>query len=79
MLVCLHVPLFTKWMKQVRNSGTRVLMIIDHPDDLEKLLSTPGLKEAVIHSGKRLEETKNIRVVSEEEQICRTSAVNIPQ
>ena len=64
MLVCLHVPLFTKWMKQVRNSGTRVLMIIDHPDDLEKLLSPPGLKEAVIHSGKRLEETKNIRVVS---------------
>lgn len=65
MLVCLHLPLFTKWMKQVRNSGTRVLMIIDHPDDLEKLLSPPGLKEAVIHSGKRLEETKNIRVVSE--------------
>ena len=65
MLVCLHVPLFTKWMKQVRNSGTRVLMIIDHPDDLEKLLSPPGLKEAVIHSGKRLEETKNIRVISE--------------
>ena len=32
MLVCLHVPLFTQWLKQVRDTGTRVLMIIDHPD-----------------------------------------------
>ncbi len=64
MLVCLHIPLFTKWMKRVRASGTRVLMIIDHPDDLEKLLSPPGLKEAVIHSGKRLEGTKRVHVTS---------------
>jgi len=65
MLICLHIPLFTNWMKRVRQSGTRVLMIIDHPDDLEKLMSPPGLKDAVIHAGKRLEDTKNIRVVSE--------------
>ena len=63
MLVCLHIPLFTNWMKRVRQSGTRVLMIIDHPDDLEKLMSPPGLKDAVVHSGKRLEETKSVRVV----------------
>jgi len=65
MLVCLHIPLFTKWMKVVRDGGTRVLMIIDAPDDLEQLMSPPGLKEACIHSGKRLEETKTVRVVSD--------------
>jgi 2,5-dihydroxypyridine 5,6-dioxygenase len=65
LLVCLHIPLFTKWMKKVRDAGTRVLMIIDAPDDLEQLMSPPGLKEAVIHAGKRLEQTKSMRVVSD--------------
>lgn len=65
MLVCLHIPLFTKWMKVVRDGGTRVLMIIDAPDDLEQLMSPPGLKEACIHSGNRLRETKTVRVVDE--------------
>ena len=34
LLVIFHVPLFTKWLKQVTDGGTRVLMIIDAPDDL---------------------------------------------
>ncbi len=65
MLVALHIPLFTKWMKGVRASGTRVLMVIDHPDDLQQLMAPPGLKDAVIHAGKRLEQTKTMRIVSE--------------
>ena len=36
MVVIFHVPLFTKWLKQVMDGGTRVLMIIDSPDDLER-------------------------------------------
>ena len=28
------------------DGGTRVLMIIDSPDDLEQLMSPPGLKDA---------------------------------
>src|SRR5205814_9011752 len=32
MVVVFHVPLFTKWLKQVMDGGTRVLMIIDAPD-----------------------------------------------
>ena len=47
MIVIFHVPLFTKWLKQVMDGGTRVLMIIDAPDDLEQLMSPPGLKEAM--------------------------------
>ena len=64
-LICLHIPLFTKWMKTVRDAGTRVLMIIDHPDDLAGLQSPPGLKEAVQYAGKRLEDTKAMRVTSD--------------
>lgn len=64
MLVCLHIPLFTRWMKTVRQAGTRVLMIIDSPDDLEQLMAPPSLREAVIHAGKRLEQTKKVRVTS---------------
>ena len=65
MLVCLHVPLFTKWLKQVRDTGTRVLMIIDHPDDLEQAMAPPGLKQATIHAGKRLEEAKTMRMFND--------------
>jgi 2,5-dihydroxypyridine 5,6-dioxygenase len=65
MLVCLHIPLFTKWMKAVRDANTRVLMIIDAPDDLEQLMAPPGLREAVVHAGARLEQTKTVRVTSE--------------
>ncbi len=64
-LVCLHVPLFTKWLKEVRDTGTRVLMIIDSADDLHNLMSPPGLKDAVIHAGKRLEAAKTMRIVSD--------------
>ena len=41
-IVALHVPLFTSWLKQVRDAGTRVLMIIDSPDDLEQLMAPAG-------------------------------------
>ena len=62
MLVCLHIPLFTRWLKEARDAGTRVLMVIDAPDELEELMAPPGLKEAVIHAGARLEHAKTMRV-----------------
>jgi 2,5-dihydroxypyridine 5,6-dioxygenase len=65
MIVVFHVPLFTKWLKEVMDAGTRVLMIIDAPDDLEQLMSPPGLKEAVLHAHDRLGKTREIRVVSD--------------
>jgi 2,5-dihydroxypyridine 5,6-dioxygenase len=65
MLVCLHVPLFTKWLKEVRNGGTRVLLVRDHPDDLEQCMAPPGLKEAVLHAAERYKKTRELRVTSE--------------
>lgn len=64
MVVIFHVPLFSKWLKEVMNAGTRVLMIIDSPDDLEQLMSPKGLKEAVLHGHALYEKTKKVRVTS---------------
>ena len=65
LLVCLHIPLFTTWLKQVMDGGTRVLMIIDAPDDLEQLMAPPGLKEAVKHAHARLAKTREMRILSD--------------
>ncbi|MEX0923154.1 MAG: hypothetical protein WDZ84_10295 [Rhodovibrionaceae bacterium] len=65
LIVIFHVPLFTKWLKQVMDNGVRVLMIIDAPDDLEQLMSPPGLKQAMHHAHQRYEKTKEVRVISE--------------
>src|SRR5258706_9592986 len=62
MLVCLHIPLFTRWLKEARDAGTRVLMVIDGPDELEELMAPPGLKEAVTHAGERLKRAKTMRI-----------------
>src|SRR5207248_7055611 len=62
MLVCLHIPLFTRWLKEARDAGTRVLMVIDAPVELEELMSPPGLKEAALHAGERLKRAKAMHV-----------------
>src|SRR5258705_4568500 len=62
MLVCLHIPLFTRWLKEAREAGTRVLMVIDGPDELETLMAPPGLKEAVTHADQRLKRAKTMRI-----------------
>jgi 2,5-dihydroxypyridine 5,6-dioxygenase len=65
LVVIFHVPLFTKWLKEVMDGGTRVLMIIDAPDDLEQLMAPPGLKEALKYAEQRYRATREVRVVSD--------------
>src|SRR5438477_10646029 len=65
MVVIFHVPLFTKWLKQVTMGGTRVLMIIDAPDDLEQLMSPAGLKDACKYADSLYRKTKTVSVRSE--------------
>lgn len=65
MLVCLHVPLFTLWLREVRAGGTRVLLVRDHPDDLEQCMSPPGLKEAVCHAAERYKKARTLRVTND--------------
>ena len=64
MVLIFHVPLFSKWLRQVMDKGVRVQMIIDAPDDLYQLQSPPGLKEAVLHAAALYEKTTNVRVTS---------------
>src|ERR1700730_12258753 len=63
MLVCLHIPLFTRWLKEARDAGTRVLMVIDGPDELEELMAPPGLKEAVVYADQPLKRAKSMRII----------------
>ena len=65
LLVCFHVPLFTRWLKKVRDAQTRVLMIVDHPDDLAAHMSTPAVKEATIYGSQRLREAKTMKVTND--------------
>src|SRR6476619_6512755 len=64
MVLIFHVPLFSKWLRQVQQKGVRVQMVIDAPDDLEQLQSPPGLKEAVLHAHRLYEKTKKVHVSS---------------
>ncbi len=64
LVVVFHVPLFTQWLKQVLDGGTRVLMIIDAPDELEQLMSPPGLKQACKYAESIYRTTKSVHVTS---------------
>ena len=64
LVVVFHVPLFTRWLKDVMDGGTRVLMIIDAPDDLEQLMAPRGLKEACKHAESLYKKTRSVRVSS---------------
>ena len=65
LVVIFHVPLFTKWLKQVMDGGTRVLMIIDSPDDLEQLMSPRGSQGRLQVRREPLPEDEAVRVRSE--------------
>ena len=64
MVLIFHVPLFSKWLRDVQAKGVRVQMIIDAPDDLYQLQSPPGLKEAILHAHRLYEKTREVRVTS---------------
>lgn len=64
LLCALHFPNFTKWVREVRAAGTRVLSIVDHPDELARLQSPPGLKEAVLTAAELWGTSKQIRLTN---------------
>lgn len=64
LVLIFHVPLFSKWLRDVQAKGVRVQMIIDAPDDLYQLQSPPGLKEAVLHAQSLYQKTREVRVTS---------------
>jgi 2,5-dihydroxypyridine 5,6-dioxygenase len=78
-LICsLHLMLFTKGMREIRKGGTRVLQIRDTPDMLDQLMAPKGLKEAVVHAGKRLSNAKEMRIISDAGTDLRVSVGEYP-
>jgi len=58
----------TNWSRELRAAGPkgpRMLLVGESPQQLTRLLSPPGLKEAVLHAAKRWGDAKEIRVYSE--------------
>lgn len=64
LILIFHVPLFSKWLREVQAKGVRVQMVIDAPDDLYQLQSPPGLKEAILHAQDLYRATREVRVTS---------------
>lgn len=64
LLCALHFPNFSKWVREVRAAGTRVLSIVDHPDELRRLQSPPGLKNAVLTAAKLWGAARTIRLTN---------------
>ena len=78
MIASCHLMLFTKFMREVRNGGTRVLQIRDTPDMLDQLMAPRGLKEAVVHAGNRLRNAKEMRIISDAGTDLRVSLGEYP-
>ncbi len=65
-LVCtFQPPNFTKWQREALAAGVRVLSVVISPDELSRLLSPPGLKEAVLKAADQWGSAKEIRLLND--------------
>lgn len=64
LLVTFQVPNFARWSREVRTGGTRILAILDGPEELERLMSPPGLKEAVLAAAARWQAAREITLLN---------------
>lgn len=64
LVLVFHVALGSDWLQNARKRGTRFLLIIDGPDELERLMSPPGLKEAVTYAGELARRSREMVVTS---------------
>lgn len=63
--IVFHIPLGSQMLEEGRAAGTRFLMVYDHPDDLERLMSPPGLKDACLYTRDKIHNSKSMRVTSD--------------
>ncbi len=64
LVLVFHVSLGSPWMQEARKKGVRFLLIIDGPDELKRLMTPPGLKEAVKYAHGLVDRTKLMHVTS---------------
>ncbi|MGQ4599044.1 hypothetical protein [Nocardia sp. R6R-6] len=65
LVVTFHAPNFASWSRVLRDAGVRIQTIIDGPVELEKLLSPPGLKPAVLHAAELWAGAREITLLNE--------------
>jgi 2,5-dihydroxypyridine 5,6-dioxygenase len=56
---------FSGWESAVRAAGGRILNVLDTPDQLARLQSTPELKRAALAARDRLRRTRSLRLTSD--------------
>ncbi len=66
LVVVFHISLGAPWMQRARKKGVRFLMIVDGPDELERLMSPVGLKEAVTYTRDLIAKSKELQVLNDD-------------
>ncbi len=65
LILTFQPPNFAKWQKEARDAGARIVSVIVAPDELARLQSPPGLKEAVLHAADRWGSAREVRLLSD--------------
>lgn len=65
LVLSFFVGFFSAWEAPVRAAGGRILNVLDTPEQLVRLQTTPAVKAAVLAAGKRLGRARTIQVLSE--------------
>ena len=64
LVLVFHTALGSPWLQEGRKRGVRFLLILDGPDELKRLMSPPGLKEALTYARDLTKKTKEMHVTS---------------
>lgn len=64
LVLVFHTALGSPWLQEARRRGVRFLLILDGPDELKRLMSPPGLKEALLYARDLTKRTREMHVTS---------------
>ena len=65
LVLTFFVGFFSGWETAVRAAGGRILNVLETPDQLARLQSSPALKKAVLAAADRLRRARTVRVTSD--------------
>ncbi|HLI22220.1 MAG TPA: hypothetical protein VKV32_13930, partial [Stellaceae bacterium] len=65
LILTFQPPNFARWQKEARDAGARILSVIIAPDEMARLQSPPGLKEAVLYAAERWGAAREIRLLND--------------
>lgn len=65
LILTFQPPNFARWQKEARDAGARILSVIIAPDEMARLQSPPGLKEAVLYAAERWGNAREVRLLND--------------